>query len=73
MLGQHSLHLFTFHIIFVQSLALILNGQVPSELVGTGILCLAVGSLLALAYWLQANKDKPLQTRHATNSAPVGT
>jgi peptidoglycan/LPS O-acetylase OafA/YrhL len=52
-LGQHSLHVFSAHIVIVYLLAAIFQDGPPNELVGTLIILLCVFGLY-LAAWLHA-------------------
>lgn len=55
-LGQHSLHVFSFHILLVYAAAIILEGRTVSEAQGGAILVLSVLSLYLPAYghkWMQ--------------------
>jgi hypothetical protein len=56
-LGQHSLHVFSAHIVMVYLLSAIYEGEPPSELVGTLIIILCVGGLYLVA-WLHAKSIK---------------
>lgn len=52
-LGQHSLHVFSFHILWVYVLAVVFDAGPPSELMGTGLIVLSV-ALLYLPAWAHA-------------------
>ena len=49
-LGQHSLHVFSAHIIIVYTLATIYQNRTPGELSGTMIILLCIGLLYVVAW-----------------------
>lgn len=64
-LGQHSLHVFSAHIIIVYLIAALYQSKPPNELIGTFLIMLCVGGLY-LAAWLHA---KSVKREKATKTA----
>lgn len=50
-LGQHSLHVFSAHILIVYVIAIIYEGSQPTELTGVAIILLSLAALYAVAWW----------------------
>lgn len=63
-LGQHSLHVFSFHILVVYAAAVVFDAGPPAELTGSILLILGVGSLWLPAY-LNARKQAAKRARPA--------